>query len=256
MSIKFWGIAFLGVPAVGMATIDMLFHTGLTTGVIGIVTHLVLGGVSFALTTIPHLTASDLKLGRTAALALGIMAVLTVVLTNARIAHNPALKKLFSGAKLLGGLAILFLGNTALTGVVSDTGKLILNDAFGEPNRSWTGVAIGNARQLTTSLLIYAAEHNGEFPANLGELVENGILSPEQFDQWGFATQSDGLPIPWVYFKGLHESTPGSSPLLMHLLPGKGGKRIVAFKHSSVDLISARQCDQMIHNWRKYARNP
>lgn len=256
MRIKFWVIAFLAVLATGIATMDMLFHTRLTTGVLWIVSHLVLGGVSFALTAIPHLTASGLSLGLMAGLELGFMAGLASVLTNARNAHHPALEKLFRGTKLLGVLAILLLGSTALKGMVSHTRKLICNDTIGEPDRSWTGVAIGHARQLTTGLQMYAADHDGKFPSHLGQLVEEGILSPEQFAKWAFATQYDGLPIPWVYFNGLQDSAPDSSPLLMHPLPGKGGKRIVAFKDSSVDLIPSRRCDEMIHSWKESARNP
>lgn len=252
MSIKFWGIAFLALLATGMVMVDLQFHTGLTGGAIWITAHVVFGGVSFALAAVPHINVSGVSIGIAAGLSLALIAVCTTAL-NARY---PSLKRFFFVIRLLGGLAILMLGSISLVRLATHTTKLIRNDTVGVPARSWAGVATGNARQLTTSLRIYAAEHNGNFPRQLGELVDKGILSPEQFNKLNFAAQADGLPIPWVYCNGLHESAPGSVPLLMQPIPGRGGKHIVAFKDSSVDFIPAGQYDEGINRWKENASNP
>lgn len=254
MRIKFLALMLFAVLAMVTLVADLRFASDLIGGAMWIAAHFVLGGVYFALAAIPHVRASGLNGAIVTALTVGLMAGFAAFWNDAQRGHRPVLRRVLYAIQVFGGLAILLLGSIAVTSFALHATKLIRSDSIDVPQRSWTGVAIGNARQLTNALHIYAAQNNGNFPRHLGALVEAGILSSKQFDKYSVAFQSDGLPTPWIYFNGLHESDSHSVPLLMDPLPRRGGKRIVAFKDGSVDLIHAGQYDEVVTRWKMLAR--
>lgn len=252
MNLKLWfKVVFLLVLGT-VITIDLAFSTGLTGGGFAIAMHALLGGISFAIQALPHAFMSWMNLALASGVAAGVLAWIIALAVHSQRKHTDRLQRFQRAFMILGGLALLAIGSFAAVNVASAS-FLLVRDGVGAPDRGWMGESIGKARQLNTALHIYASENNGTYPRHLSDVVASGILSQQQFDRLSLAALSDGIPVPWIYFGGLHESLPGTTPLLMHPLPSHGGKRIVALNDSSVSLLISQDYDDVVKHWRELA---
>ena len=90
--------------------------------------------------------------------------------------------------------------------------------------------AISEARQIVTALRIYSADHDGEYPASLHELVTAGTL-PESLL---YRLLPDGSKeARWIYFPGLKDSDGESRPVIVEADP-KDGRMFVGLNDSSI----------------------
>ncbi|WP_009965870.1 hypothetical protein [Verrucomicrobium spinosum] len=252
MNLKLWFKAFFLLLLGAFITIDLAFSTGLTAGCFAIAMHTLLGGISFAMQALPHAFMSWTNLALASGVAVGLLAWIAAIAFHSQRNHTDRPRRFQRAFMILGGLASLIIGSFAAVNIASAS-ILLVRDGVGAPDRGWMGESIGKARQLNTALRIYASEHNGAYPLHLSDVVASGILSQQQFDRLSLAALSDGIPVPWIYFGGLHESLPGTTPLLMHPLPSHGGKRIVALNDSSVSLLISQDYDDVVKRWRELA---
>jgi hypothetical protein len=97
---------------------------------------------------------------------------------------------------------------------------------------------ISQARQLQVGCLLYAADHEGKYPASLEELVEKSVIEPELFRK---ATEFkvpgwEGEPGFEYRGAGKDDSLPPDTIILVSNAANRRGQRVVARHDGSVML--------------------
>ena len=76
--------------------------------------------------------------------------------------------------------------------------------------------AIWNARQLIAAIRIFASDRAGAFPDELDELVVAKVITGETMRYLLRSPYSaKDKPLPWIYWPGLSDGSPGDHPLLI-----------------------------------------
>ncbi|MEI6533762.1 MAG: hypothetical protein WCN98_00365 [Verrucomicrobiaceae bacterium] len=98
-------------------------------------------------------------------------------------------------------------------------------------------------KQVVICLKLYAADHDGNYPAQLSELTKDGITDDARL--LDFVNPATHEHQAWIYNNNLTDSSDGRALLLAAPVSSKNGKRLAAFNDGSVRSITEAEFQQM-----------
>ncbi|WP_063768922.1 DUF4190 domain-containing protein [Verrucomicrobium sp. BvORR034] len=164
---------------------------------------------------------------------LGIGAIVTII-----VGHMALAKVRQSGGSLGGkGMAVagLVMGYVSIAlAIVSILASLALPTFSRIQERGNITKSISNVRQLVTACKIYASDHNGKYPANLEELVTDGVLEQASYESLLRCPLSTEYPGYEYLGAGQNDGDNPEAPLFISKAEIRG-KRVVGRRNTSTD---------------------
>lgn len=152
-------------------------------------------------------------------------------------------------------LPLLMIGSGGALGLLVHHLSYLPREPFFYFDDVWDSTRnISNARQLITALLIYSADHNGEYPGRLEDLLAEEILDEEQFEQLSHALMQKQMKIPWLVLGGLNDSAPGDLPLVVSPIPLHGRRYVMGTNDSSVGVVQPEEYHAAMARWEAWLR--
>jgi len=101
--------------------------------------------------------------------------------------------------------------------------------------KSPIAVAVNRARQVILCLRLYSADHDGNYPAKIEDLVAYGVITQAEWDKIkNFELAADGKPRPWDVSLDLNDTEDAALPLVVSPMPTKEGTYIMGMNDGSV----------------------
>ena len=235
-----------------LVILDQKFGFGIFSMLVSLGGHLLLGGLHYAWLSLP--------VGLPAWAGLGWRMLLIAFACAAwhcyfRVVSRRNVASL-AGGRLPKRLTLLWFAVTtvggawAAAGLVRNAGQFLAVESIVHSGRGPIGQSISNGRRIGTALRMYSAGHQGNYPRHLGELVTAGVLTSEELVKINNSHPEGGVPMPWSYLPGLHESMAGDLPLLVSPSPINHSKYVVICNDTSTSLATAEQYQDALQKWR------
>lgn len=154
------------------------------------------------------------------------------------------------------GIPLCLIGAGGAAGMVVHHSVWLKRESFFYYDDIWDSTRnISNARQLITALRIYSADHGGEYPKKLEDLVKEEILDPgEPFEKLTHGIMQKQMKIPWLVLGGLNDSAPGGLPLVVSPIPLHGSRYVMGYNDSSVELVSPEKYQAAMTAWKTWLK--
>ncbi|HSJ04048.1 MAG TPA: hypothetical protein VK956_16405, partial [Verrucomicrobium sp.] len=153
---------------------------------------------------------------------------------------------------LMGMALILFATTCASVGILHHTAWMFGGKATHDVSRGIVTHAMSNVRQLATAVHIYAQDHDGRYPEELGALVKDEILEPQSLPRLNKTNLPGEVSIPFIYLTGLKDSDAADLPMFVTPFPYGSGRYIVAYNDRSVVLVSPEKYAADLQRWREH----